>query len=216
MAEGLGNGFCSRRPQLRFLHVFGGTGVWRRERRNRLQELRDAHRLVGGTGRGRRWRTTQLDAALLVRLAVEFQGFGRDLHDLASTEFAQRAAISNRQLEETIRTALVQGRQLDRQNAHPGSLGSDFNRLGMDVWSALEQLDPETPRHNVALDSLNTLRNALVHDQTGKLEELEKVGMRITLRTYVGLLKPLDQLAGNLDCVVADHLGQLFGKQPPW
>jgi hypothetical protein len=54
--------------------------LWRTERTRHLDELLGAHRLVGGTGRGRRWRTSALNEALVLRLAAEFQGFARDLH----------------------------------------------------------------------------------------------------------------------------------------
>jgi hypothetical protein len=55
--------------------------TWRKERSERLDELLHAHQSVGGPSRGRRWRTATLNEALLLRLAAEFQGFARDLHD---------------------------------------------------------------------------------------------------------------------------------------
>jgi hypothetical protein len=62
--------------------------TWRKERSERLDELLHAHQSVGGPSRGRRWRTATLNEALLLRLAAEFQGFARDLHEQTCDTFA--------------------------------------------------------------------------------------------------------------------------------
>jgi hypothetical protein len=58
--------------------------AWRSTRAGRLDRLRSAHTAIGGSGRGRRWVTEELNHALVLRLAAEFQGFARDLHEESS------------------------------------------------------------------------------------------------------------------------------------
>jgi hypothetical protein len=42
----------------------------------------------------------------------------------------------------------TKGRQLDRQNAHPSSIGSDFRRLGIDFW---KKVDEHRPKNGTSL-----------------------------------------------------------------
>jgi len=91
------------------------------------------NRLIGGPAPGRRWRTAVLNEALVLRLAAEFQGFARDLHDLACDLFALWTAPLNPAVERVVRASLAEGRELDRGNAHPGSIGRDFGRFGFEV-----------------------------------------------------------------------------------
>jgi hypothetical protein len=44
----------------------------------------------------------QLNRALVLLLAAEFQGFGRELHDLASPTFSRWAALGNASLGQVI------------------------------------------------------------------------------------------------------------------
>ena len=76
---------------------------WRSDRQQRLDELLAAHQTVGGAGPGRRWRTRELNWALTLRLAGEFQGFARHLHDLAVDHFVATLAGGNTQLADTLR-----------------------------------------------------------------------------------------------------------------
>jgi hypothetical protein len=63
-----------------------GALEWRRRRARELDELLAAHRAVGGTGRGRRYATAQLNRAYALAVAAPFQGFCRDLHTEAIDE----------------------------------------------------------------------------------------------------------------------------------
>jgi hypothetical protein len=62
--------------------------AWRSTRANRLDRLQSAHTAIGGSGPGRRWLTEELNHALILRLAAEFQGFARELHDEVSMAIA--------------------------------------------------------------------------------------------------------------------------------
>lgn len=53
---------------------------WSSKRSVGLEEIESAHRSVGGTGRGRRYATSQINQAYVVILSSQFQGFCRDLH----------------------------------------------------------------------------------------------------------------------------------------
>lgn len=196
--------------------VSSALSLWRTERADRLNQLRIAHRLVGGPARGRRWRTNALNEALILRLAAEFQGFARDLHDLACDQLAAWTAPASNAVESVIRNRLREGRDLDRGNAHPGAVGKDFGRFGFEVWPALASRDPASTSHNKSLERLNTARNAIAHDNAATLTALRAQGYPMVLRTYELWRRDLDALAGNLDVEVSQQLGRLFSRAGPW
>ena len=151
-----------------------------------------------------------------MRLAAEFQGFARELHDLACDLFASWTAPGRPAVESVVRTRLREGRELDRGNAHPGSIGRDFGRFGFDVWPALASRDSSSARHNQSLERPNTARNAVAHDDAAALDDLRGQGFPLVLRTYHRWRRDLDALAGNLDAEVSHQLGRLFGRPGPW
>ena len=55
---------------------------WETVRASELDEIADAHAAVGGTKRGRRYTTQQINRAFAVLLASQFQGFCRNLFRL--------------------------------------------------------------------------------------------------------------------------------------
>ena len=189
---------------------------WEGQRQVRLDELVAAHRRVAGTGPGRRWATGQLNASLVFRLASEFQGFARELHDEAADVFADRAAPENAVLRNVIRGRLTEGRHLDRGNAQPAAIGSDFGRFGFQVWPTLTQRNRRTPVHQATCDKLNELRNAIAHDQPAKLDELRQEGYPVTLVTFNRARTLLGRLSVTLDAVLAAHLAALFDGPEPW
>jgi hypothetical protein len=62
----------------------------------------DAHVAVGGAAAGRRWATQELNHAILLRLASEFQGFCRDLHDEAVLALVAAATPNNAQVSQVL------------------------------------------------------------------------------------------------------------------
>jgi len=189
---------------------------WRTIRAARLDELLAAHATVRGTGRGRKWRTEQLNRSLVLLLAAEFQGFARELRELGTSTFASWAAAGNAALERVIEARLTEDRQIDRGNAQPGSLGSDFGRLGIDLWPAMAARDVATAGRQVHLDRLNKARNAIAHADEAKLTALRGEDSALTLATFWRWRRSLNALAGTLDAEVAAHLGRLFGRKTPW
>jgi hypothetical protein len=189
---------------------------WHEERRSHLDNLLDAHKLVGGPAPGRRRRTAALNDALILRLAAEFQGFARDLHDQASDVFASWITPSNPTVQQLIRSRLVEGRDLERGNAHPGSIGRDFGRFGFEVWRELHRRDARTAEHNESLALVNDARNGLAHSDDAKLASLRDRGHPLLLSTFRRWRQDLDALAANLDAEISSQLGDLFRRQPPW
>lgn len=49
--------------------------LWRSTQADRLDEIENAHESVGGSERGRRFATQQLNRVYAVLLAAQFQGF---------------------------------------------------------------------------------------------------------------------------------------------
>jgi len=189
---------------------------WQGERRKHLDDLLDAHKLVGGPARGRRWRTAALNEALILRLAAEFQGFARDLHDQASDVFALWIAPSDPSVQRVVRNRLVEGRELERGNAHPGSVGRDFGRFGFEVWRELHRRDERTAEHNESLALLNDARNGLAHSDDAKIAALREKGHPLVLGTFRRWCRDLDALAANLDTETSSQLARLFDRQDPW
>src|SRR5580698_3666475 len=105
--------------------------TWTSARTDRIKRLRAAHQAFGGTGPGRRWVTDELNHALILRLASEFQGFARDLHDEAGSFVARFLAPGDQQLQGSLRLPYTLNRKLNQGNADPGTLGNDF---GCSAW----------------------------------------------------------------------------------
>jgi hypothetical protein len=190
--------------------------TWCGQRQHRIDQLLQAHKTLGGSGPGRRWRTEQVNWALTLRLAGEFQGFARDLHDLAVDHFVGVVAKANPLLANVLRARVTGNRQLDKGNAHPGSLGADFALLGMTLWAALETANPRALVWNRELTALNEARNAIAHAEEGRLIALRADGYPITLETIRRWKRALDALAGTMDDVVSDYLDILLGAGRPW
>jgi hypothetical protein len=190
--------------------------TWFTTRRARIDQLMDAHGAVGGTGPGRRWRTEQLNWSLVLRLAAEFQGFARELHDGAAYFFADAVAQGDEGIRTVIRDQLTRDRGLDRSNASPGTLGRDYARLGLLLWRSLREHNAAARQWNTDLEKLNEARNAVAHDNSAPLVRLKDDGYPLVLSTIRRWQVMLDKLAVGMDDVVALHLSQLLGKGQPW
>lgn len=106
---------------------------WRTGRADRLDRLLAAHATVGGTGPGRRWLTEELNHALVLRLAAEFQGFARNLHTDAARAVAAALAAGVAPRETALLRAFLTARRLDRGNATETVLAHDFGLLGLEL-----------------------------------------------------------------------------------
>lgn len=133
---------------------------WNAERSDALDEIENAHVMVGGTERGRRYATQQINYSYAALLSSHCQGFCRDLH---SASIDHIVAIVPAQLQGFVRAEFIWNRSLDRGNPHPGAIGSDFNRLGVDFWTEVYSLDARNERRRELLQELNDWRNAIAH-----------------------------------------------------
>jgi hypothetical protein len=190
--------------------------AWLGQRQGRIGQLLQAHRTLGGTGVGSRSQREQLNWALTLRLAGEFQGFARHLHDVAVDHFVLIVAGTNASLGNVLRARLTESRALDRGNANPGSLGSDYARLGLTLWAALETADYRAATWNTNLEALNQARNAIAHAEEGRLLALRTAGYPVTVSTVRRWKGSLDGLAETMDDVVSDYLDRLLGAGRPW
>src|SRR5947209_15428211 len=101
---------------------------WSSQQSDALDEIANAHAQVGGTERGRRFATQQINQAYATLLSSQFQGFCRDLH---SECVGLIVAASPADLRAVLQTQFLWGRTLDKGNPNPGNIGSDFGRFGL-------------------------------------------------------------------------------------
>ncbi|MGH3279531.1 MAG: hypothetical protein ACRDNW_10385 [Trebonia sp.] len=193
----------------------GSLSTWNSARTERIKRLRAAHQALAGTGPGRRWVTEELNQALILRLASEFQGFARNLHDEAGVFVAGRLAPGNPRLQNVLRLPYTVSRKLNQGNADPGTLGNDFGLFGLVLWTALQARYPTRAKGwNQKLAALNMARNGIVHDDGAKVARVQADGWPLTLQSADRWKLALDGLAQGMDCVVGGHLKLVFGTQP--
>jgi hypothetical protein len=129
---------------------------WQSDRAAVLDNLVAIHTKITGGQRGRQTATEHLNLALLVRLASEFQGFSRDLHDNATVRLVAGLSGEDKARVRIFSAALVRERKLDRGNASPGNLGNDFSILGIELWSEIYVRYPiKGKKWNSVLTELN-------------------------------------------------------------
>lgn len=184
--------------------------VWSGSRRTTLDEIKAAHRQVGGIARGRRHATSQLNHAYALILAAQFQGYCRDLH----TEAAGHAVAAARPLamQPAVHELFVSGRKLDFGNPNVSGLGSDFGRFGMKLWPSVESDPRFRPPMRAALEALCVWRNALAHQDFKDPRLKGRTSLRLI--EVKGWHRRVDQLAMLLDDAVRSHLAVLLGASP--
>jgi hypothetical protein len=200
------------------IHVMpsAALGVWNTTRAGSLDRLRAAHKAVGGSGPGRRWVTAELNQALILRLAGEFQGFARDLHDEATAFVTRTLAPGSPSLQATLSIPYTAHRQLNERNAQQGSLGTDFGLFGIQLWQALGTRYPaKKPVWNEKLRLLNDARNGIAHQDLAKIAKVVAQGWPLTLPSFDRWRSALDSLAEGIDRVVGVEL-TLIHRTSPW
>jgi len=184
---------------------------WRTHRARALDEMAQVQAALGGSARGRRTTTQQINQAYAVLLAAHFQGYCRDLHsecvDHILTVIAPQGALKS-----YLRLEMSRGRLVDRGNAQPSSIGADFGRFGMRFWDDLNTHKAASPIWKADLDTLNDWRNAIVHqDYTSP-----RLGGIMTLRLndVRRWRRSCRRLALTMDETVRRHIQVLTGKTP--
>ncbi len=193
---------------------------WNTVREARIADLLDAHARVGGTGQGRRWRTEQLNWALVLRVAGEFQGYCRDLHDEAADVVAVDLSGLNWTLQQALRLAATNGRRLDIGNPTLETLIKDFRRVGIaNIWTLLQAAKPgPAVKWKTTLKALMDARNGIAHADPNGIKDAEAAGFPLSrLDTVKRFRASMHGLALAMDDVVADTLQQLLQRSTrPW
>jgi hypothetical protein len=185
---------------------------WRTVGQSEIEELMRAHRALSGTGAGHRTATRQINHALVVQLAAQFQRYCRDLHGLCADAVLASAEESYRPM---LRLALTSARKLDRQNANSGNLGHDFGLFGFRFWAAVDALGPQYPGRRRRLDQLVAWRNAIAHQDLDRLaSDRLTAGTRPDLPTFRIWRRSLDQLAGGIDRAMSTEVADITGDSP--
>lgn len=187
-------------------------GEWRTTRQGHLDELEQAHVAVGGNLPGRRWLTGQVNAAYIIAIAAQFQGFCRDLHTEGS--FAVAGMVPTH-LEALVASALTSTRNLDRGNALPGKIAEDFRRLSIDLWPAVYARHPSWQSRRDRLEVLMIWRNALAHDAPISTGNQQKIAGTRPTKAYARQWRNnVNLLATAFDAVVARELRGTLGQRP--
>lgn len=82
---------------------------WRTTRSGRLDNLVKAHRAITGGTTGRKWLTTEINHSLILRLASEYQGYCRDLHDEAIDAVLSCKCSADQAMSSVVRALLETG-----------------------------------------------------------------------------------------------------------
>ena len=184
---------------------------WRGESAAALDELEAAHVAVGGAGRGRRYATQQINQAYVVLLSSRFQQFCRDLHTEAVAELVLAVPTA---LQLILQKDWTTGRLLDRGNPNAGNIGSDFGRLGMNLWADVYAQSPRHQRCRALLDQMMEWRNAIGHQDFNKpalhgRTQIQLAEVRL-FRRACGVL------AAAFDETVLAHLHAVAGPSSGW
>lgn len=206
---------------------------WHRQRRADIAILEAAHARASrdparpaGPGRPRKQGGQQLGEALVLRVYAGFQGFARDLHDLAA-QAAVFGAGADPGYRALLVTAITRDRRLDTGNAGLRDVARDFRRLGLEGLNETvrkryaarfrtdgdQRYDADTKRYG----EFTELRNAVAHANDRQLRALHGREVRPT-RTYVirTVLPALDRRARAMDEAVWDHVIGTFDIADPW
>jgi hypothetical protein len=182
---------------------------WNGASADALNEIENAHAIVGGTERGRRFATQQINYSYVGLLSSHFQRFCRDLHSECIDHIV--AAIPA-PLQGFFRVELIWNRSLDRGNPHPGAIGSDFNRLGVDFWTEVYALHGMNERRRELLQELVDWRNAIAHQDFNTV--VAGGNPTLHLARVRRWRRVANTLARYFDRAMYNYLGALLGAAP--
>jgi hypothetical protein len=156
----------------------------------------------------------QINHAYAVLFSSQFQRFCRDLHTEAVQQMCSAVPAWSGPI---LRARLLEARKLDTGNPNPGNIGSDFRRLGFDLWPLMRARSARSDQRKARLEQLNRWRNAIAHQDFSDTGALDLGAGRVDL--WLADVKAwraaCDGLAVTLDEVVYDALLRLAGP-PPW
>lgn len=182
---------------------------WAGVRQDRIAELFRAHAAAAAQGEA----TEQLEWALVIRLAAEFQGYVRALHSAVAHALVGRLR-EREPLARVLRAALTNGRWLDRGNATKDTIAKDFGRFAINPLGAVVTSYAGGAAWADALRTLNDVRNRIAHGDTAAIAEAAggPVDADRVRRWYAALR----ELAAALDAVTANAVATTTGGPAPW
>lgn len=183
--------------------------IWINVRCVALDEIESAHKSIGGSGRGRRYATQQINYAYTMLLSSQFQAFCRDLHSECAKFMVQ--GIGSLAMSVALRNAIVRNRKLDRGNPNPGNLGSDFDSFGISFWDEVRALDHRNRARQTLLEEMCDWRNAIAHQDFSALGG----GSVLQLRRVRTWRAACHQLGLAFDEAMRQHL-QALTSVAPW
>ncbi|UXY21931.1 hypothetical protein N8I84_26935 [Streptomyces cynarae] len=188
---------------------------WNTSRRQKINLLWGVHPQLTGNP-PTLWREHQALAIVIQRMATEFQGFARDLHDECTDVFSAEVAAGNSAVENVLRERLTSDRALSRGNAHSDGISKDFGRLGMTFWPSMIAADSRANNWKKDLLKLVEMRNGVAHDDAAKLARLQREGYTLDAASLQKWQTMLDDIATSMDDMTSTYLSALLGIQRPW
>jgi hypothetical protein len=194
---------------------------WLGDRAESITRVADAHAAMGEVeGPGRPLELGRpLAHAYIIRLVAEFQGFVRDLYDLAAEHLVTSAEPPDG-LVTILTTAITRGRAIDAGNATMTALRTDFRRLGIrnlegKLAARYQNWDKDHGGTDPArYNALVGLRNALAHGNQRQVDEHRRQGHPDTVTWGRQQVPVLNRAARGLDRIVWDHLAAETGASP--
>src|SRR5258708_4807004 len=156
----------------------------------------------------------QLVDAYLLFLAGHFQHFCRELHAEAADFLVSQMQPSG--ARSLVNDLILDGRMLERGNAHPAALRGDFARMGMDILHMVARRNPRSSGRQRRLEQLNVWRNAIAHQAlplSGPLAA-RTAGTARSLPWVRVWCVDCASFARDLDAVVSQYLTNLLGRSP--
>lgn len=190
---------------------------WLGPRREAIDTVAAGHAKVGDlTGPGRPLDASKpLAHAYVLVIVSQFQGFIRDMHDLA-VERLLSASGATPSFIPILTEGIVDARNIDRGNPTHRNVTSDFARIGLSPLN-ISTRNPRwaTPGDALQFNRLMGLRNALAHGNEDDLRSLLAAGdVQDTVSWARGRLPVLNRYSRVLDHMVWDHLRATTGKVP--
>lgn len=190
---------------------------WLGPRREAIDKVAEGHARVGDlTGPGRPLDASKpLAHAYALVIVSQFQGFIRDMHDLAVERLLSASGATANFLP-LLTEGIVNARRIDRGNPTHGNVTSDFASIGLSPFNmAARNARWATPGDAEQFTHLMTLRNALAHGNDDDLRSLLlRGGAQDTVSWARGQLPVLNRYARALDHMVWDHLRATTGRAP--
>ena len=182
--------------------------AWRSSRLPRLDRLLAAHPNSAGSSTDPAV-SDEWSQALVLRLASEFQGFCRDLHDDAVQAIVTAVTPPVSPLRVMLLEGLTVGRGLDRFSADPRTIKDDFRRLGLDLWVLVGTGRAEsTSVWREGLRLLHRARSGVVHDDAEAIEAVRGEGWPIQLDTVWRWRNLLDEMATAMDHGLGEDIAE--------